>query len=63
VITSDKELLATLERPVRLRPEVAALRQKETVPQNYHLALSGYLLEIDRMNLDVRRLEAEDGLG
>jgi hypothetical protein len=54
VITSDKELWVTLERLVRLRQQVAALRQKETDPENYHLAVSGYLSEIDRMNLEVR---------
>jgi hypothetical protein len=54
VITSDKELEVTLSRLERFRQQVAALRQKETDPENYHLAVSGYLSEIDRMNLEIR---------
>ena len=54
MITSDQELQVTLDRLERFRRQVAELRQKETDPQNYHLAVSGYLSEIDRMNLEVR---------
>jgi hypothetical protein len=54
VITNDKELQVTLDRLERFRRQVAELRQKETNPENYHLAVAGYLSEIDRMNLEVR---------
>jgi hypothetical protein len=30
------------------------LRQVETNPINYHLSASGYLAELDRMNLEIR---------
>jgi hypothetical protein len=33
---------------------VAHLRQVETNPANYHLSASGFLAEIDRMQLEVR---------
>ena len=54
MIQSDKQLQVTLERLERFRQQTAALRQKETDPENYHLAISGYLSEIDRMNLEIR---------
>ena len=54
MIRNDKELEVTLDRLERFRQQVAALRQKETDPENYHSAVSGYLSEIDRMNLEVR---------
>ena len=54
MIQSDKQLQVTLERLERFRQQVAALRQKETNPENYHLAVSGHLSEIDRMNLEIR---------
>ena len=34
--------------------QVASLRQVETNPVNYRLSVSGYLAELDRMNLEVR---------
>ncbi len=38
----------------RCRQQVAALREKETDPENYRLAVSGFLSEIDRGALEVR---------
>lgn len=54
MIASDRELQVMLERIATLRKQVAQLRQTETNPENYRLAVSGYLSEIDRMNLEVR---------
>jgi len=54
VIKSDQELRATLERIARFREQIAYLRRMETNPVNYRLAVSGFLAEIDRMNLEVR---------
>jgi hypothetical protein len=54
VIVNDAELKTTLERIDTFRRQVTELRQKETNPENYRLAVSGYLVEIDRMNLEVR---------
>ena len=64
MIRTDQELDATLERIRRFQTQVAHLRKVETNPTNYHLAASGFLAEIDRMQLDVREyfcvLPAED---
>jgi len=54
MITSDQELNASLERIRHLQNKVAHLRQVETNPENYHLSASGFLAEIDRMQLEVR---------
>jgi hypothetical protein len=54
MITSDQELNASLERIRHLQNQVAHLRHVETNPANYHLSASGFLAEIDRMQLEVR---------
>ena len=54
MIANDNELQVTLERIARMQKQVAELRRKETNPTNYRLAVSGYLAEIDRMQLEVR---------
>jgi hypothetical protein len=54
MIANDQELEATLERIRRFQDQVAHLRRVETNPVNYRLAASGFLAEIDRMQLDVR---------
>ena len=54
MIENDHELNATLERIRRLQAQVAHLRIAETNPVNYHLSASGFLAEIDRMQLEVR---------
>jgi hypothetical protein len=54
MILSDHELEMTLERIARFQRQVVELRRKETNPANYRLAVSGYLAEIDRMNLEAR---------
>ena len=54
MIANDLELNTTLERIQRFQSQVAHLRLVETNPTNYHLAASGFLAEIDRMQLEVR---------
>lgn len=54
MIANDHELQVTLERIVRMQKQVTELRRKEKNPINYRLATSGYLAEIDRMQLEVR---------
>ena len=54
MIQNDRELQITRERIVRLEDQVARLRQVETNPANYHSSASGFLAEIDRMQLEVR---------
>jgi hypothetical protein len=51
---SHDEWQVTLERIARMQKQVAELRRKETNPTNYLLSVSGYLVEIDRMQLEVR---------
>ena len=54
MIKNDQELQTTLERITYFQNLVSHLRKTETNPTNYRLAVSGYLTEIDRMNLEVR---------
>ena len=54
MIVNDKELDVTLNRIGRFQQQVAHLRRVETNPANYHGAVSGFLAEIDRMQLEVR---------
>ncbi len=54
MIASDQELDATLERIRRLQAQVAHLRKTETNAVNYRLSVSGFIAEIDRMQLEVR---------
>ena len=54
MIENDQQLDAALERIRRLEVQVAHLRTVETNPVNYHLSTSGFLAEIDRMQLEVR---------
>jgi hypothetical protein len=54
MIADDHEPNAALERIRYLQGQVAHLRQVETNPANYHLSASGFLAEIDRMQLEVR---------
>jgi hypothetical protein len=54
MIANDQELNVTLQRIARFQEQVAHLRKVETNPTNYHAAVSGFLAEIDRMQLEVR---------
>jgi len=54
MIGNDIELRVTMERIARMQAQVAELRRVETNPANYHATSSGFLAEIDRMQLEVR---------
>jgi hypothetical protein len=54
MIANDQELRVTLDRIARFQEQVAHLRKVETNPQNYHATASGFLAEVDRMNLEVQ---------
>jgi hypothetical protein len=54
MITNDQELQVTIERIARFQKQVAQLRVVEKTPDNYHASVSGFLAEIDRMQLEVR---------
>jgi hypothetical protein len=54
MISNDRELEVTQERIRHFQAQVAHLRKVETNPVNYRLSASGFLAEIDRMQLEVR---------
>ena len=54
MITDDQELKVTLDRIAKFQAQVAHLRDGEANPINYRAAVSGFLTEIDRMQLEVR---------
>jgi hypothetical protein len=54
MIRNDQELEATLERIQSFQRQIEKLRQAETNPQSYRASAGGFLVEIDRMNLEVR---------
>jgi hypothetical protein len=54
MIANDQELRTTLERITWFQQQVAHLHKTETNPVNYRAAVSGFLAEIDRMQLEVR---------
>lgn len=54
MIANERELQVTLERIARFQRQISALRVSETDPANYHASASGFLDEIDRMQLEVR---------
>ena len=54
MIASDGELQTTLDRIALFQQQVAHLRRTVTNPANYRAATSGFLAEIDRIQLDVR---------
>jgi hypothetical protein len=54
MIANDQQLETTRERITWLQDQVAQLRKTETNPINDRAAASGFLAEIDRMQLEVR---------
>lgn len=54
MIANDEQLEVTLERIAHFQHQVAHLRRVETNPVNFHASVSGFLAEIDRMQLEVR---------
>jgi len=53
-IHNDRELRTTLERISRMQAQVARIREVEADPETYRSSASGFLAEVDRMNLEVR---------
>ena len=54
MIANDQQLQTTLDRIAWFQNQVAYLRKTEKDPVNYRAAVSGFLAEIDRMQLEVR---------
>lgn len=54
MIANDQELAVTLARIEKFQRQLAVLRASESDPENFHAAASGFLAEIDRMQLEVR---------
>jgi hypothetical protein len=54
MIANEHGLKTTLERIAWFQQQLAHLRQTEANPVSYRAAASGYLAEIDRMQLEVR---------
>jgi len=54
MIKNEQEYRVTLERIERFQRQVAQLRTVERNPENFRLSASGFLAELDRMNLEVR---------
>jgi hypothetical protein len=54
MIANDEELQTTQDRIAWFQKQAVNLRKTETNPANYRAAVSGFLAEIDRMQLDVR---------
>jgi hypothetical protein len=59
MIINEQELTTTLERIQRLQAQLAHLRIVETNPASYRLSASGFLAELDRMQLEVREYLSE----
>lgn len=54
MIANDQELQTTLQRIAWFQQQLTYLRRTETNAVNYRAAASGFLAEIDRMQLEVR---------
>jgi hypothetical protein len=54
MIAHDQQLQTTLERLAWFQQQVTHLRNTETNSVNYQAAVSGFLAEMDRMQLEFR---------
>ena len=54
MINNDNELTVTLDRIRRVQDQLKLLRTMESNPLNYRLSSSGFIAELDRMQLEVR---------
>ncbi len=54
MINNDKELQITLKRVERLQRQTAEIRKTARDDANYTASVSGFIAEIDRMQLEVR---------
>jgi hypothetical protein len=59
MIENDQELEATLDRIRQFQAQLAHIRRTETNPTNYRLSASGFISEIDKMQLEVREYLSE----
>ncbi len=54
MIANDQQLQTTLERISWFQQQIVHLRKTETNPTNFRASASGFLADIDRMQLEVR---------
>ena len=54
MIANDQELKVTLDRIARFQEQIAHLRNVESNAANFHHSSTGFIAEIDRMQLEVR---------
>lgn len=54
MIANDQQLETTSQRITWFQRQIAQLRKTETNAANYRAAASGFLAELDRMQLEVR---------
>ena len=54
MIHNEEEYKTTLERISQFQRQIEHLREVEKITENYHLSVSGFLAELDRMNPEVR---------
>jgi hypothetical protein len=54
MITSDEEMRRTVERIAWFQEQAVQLRRTEKNPMNYRAAVSGFLAEMERMQLEIR---------
>jgi hypothetical protein len=54
IIKTDGELETTIKRIATMQEKLTHLRKLEMNPANYHASASGFIAEIDRMQLAVR---------
>ena len=54
MINNEQEYKTTLERIAHCQKQIEHLRKTETNSETYRLSVSGFLAELDRMNLEVR---------
>ncbi|HZZ80190.1 MAG TPA: hypothetical protein VFE62_16875 [Gemmataceae bacterium] len=54
MIANDQQFRTTQERIAWFQQQLLQLRKVETNPTNYRASASGFLAEIDRMQLEVR---------
>jgi hypothetical protein len=60
MIANDQERKVTLDRIASFQAQAAHLRHTELNPVSYQAAVSGFLAEIDRMQLEVREYLSAD---
>lgn len=54
MIENDHQLQVTSDRIKRLQDQISHLRKTESNASNYHASVSGFIAEMDRMQLDLR---------